>query len=280
MNGDLFAAMLAAHEAKDDRFYRLCEQNAQWIEDNWAEWTRASPADMARFRGDPAAMQRRGQFLLAIAQRLDLIGHRGPMDIMRGVTGGSPISRFEQALSDARQHAERGDHRACRATLLAAVHRLDGLTGADHLLVTGHVELALCAARTGDLGSAAQHIRTAREHERKAGDRYFSLTTRYFGAFTTHDDAEVVAVRGSIAHAQLLSDNGDFRASNTELESLLHRAGDYLGKVHGLLGLNHHLLGDRIKAQEHTTLALAECERRSDAAGIAVYTANLVAIRR
>lgn len=280
MADDLFGAMVKAYEAQDDWFFRLCEQNAQWIQDNWDEWSRTSPTDSTWSSNDPAGIQRRGDFLLTIAQCLDQIGYRGPMDQLLGITGDSPLVRNAHAMQIAHQHAEAGDHGGCRAALLTAIGHLDGLNGAERLLAGAHVQLALCSARTGDLRSAAHSIRVARELERRAGDLYFSATKLHFDALTTHDDAQISALRRSIAHAQLLSDNGEFLASNAELYPLLRRAGRYLGKVQGLLGLNHHMLGERAKAEEFTELALAECERRSDAAGIAIYTANLAAIRR
>lgn len=277
MNDELLQTMSAAFDANDDdRFYRLCDENAQWIEENWEEWSRASPEQMARFQTDADEMRRHGQFFFAVARRLDLVGHRGPMDRIRGVTGFSPVVRFDQALNLARQQAENGDHEACRATLRAALDDLTGLTGAEQMRAQAHVELALCAARMHDLTSAAEHIRTAREQERAAGDLYFPFTTPYFDTFTL---PELGPLRDAIAHAQLLSDNGDYAASNAELLPLLDGAGHYLAKVQGLLGLNHHRLGDQAKAEEFTSAALAQCERRGDATGVEIYTANLRTIR-
>jgi hypothetical protein len=265
------------------RFGLLCERNARWIENNWDVWTRGTPADVARFRDDPAAMQRRGYLIFQIARHLDLLGYRGPMDRMTGHTGPSPVARFQLGLDTARERAENGDHAACRAALADAIRQLDGTTGAESLMARGEVELALCLARLVDLESAEQHIRTARDRERDAGDLYFSVTAPYFDALTIAtmlDRSEIVAVRDTIAHAQVLSDNGEYAASNTELLPLARQAGRYTGKVNGLIGLNHYSLGDLLAAQEFTVTAIAACERAQDAAGVTIYTANLRAIRR
>lgn len=265
------------------RFGLLCERNARWIEDNWDVWTRGTPEDVARLRGDPAAMQRRGHLIFQIARHLDLLGYRGPMDRMTGDTGPSPVARFQQGLEAARERAENGDHEACRAALVTAIRQLDGTTGAESLMARGEVELALCLVRLGDLESAAQHIRTARDHERRAGDQYFTITAPYFDALTIAarpDRSEIVAVRDIIAHAQVLSDNGQYAASNTALLPLARQAGRYTGKVNGLIGLNHYSLGEFVAAQEFTVTAIAACEREQDAAGVTIYAANLRAIQR
>lgn len=277
MNDELFNEMTTAFDQKDDRFLRLCDENAQQVEDSWEAWTRSNPEEMARLQADPDALRRRGQFLFAVARHLDLTGRRGPLDRLLGITGSSPAVEFEQAMTLARQQAESGDREACRATLLDAIQALTEVTGAEQMRAKAYVELALCAARMDDLTAAAEHIRTAREHERAAGDLHFPFTATYFDALTR---PELAAIRTTIAHAQLLSDNGELLASNAELVPLLDNAGYYLAKVKGLLGLNHHLLGNQAEAEEFTSAALAECERRGDATGIAIYTANLQAIRR
>jgi tetratricopeptide (TPR) repeat protein len=278
MTDNLFDALATAD---DTTFARLCEENAQWLSDNWAEWSRVPPELLDRMRTDPAALQERGRLVFRVARQLDLIGHRGPMDHMRGSAGQSPIVRFENTLREASARAENGEHEACKALLLQAIERLAGNAGVEPLYVRGHVELALCCARLGDLRAAVDHASKARDFERKAGRVYVPASGPLLEALTVAlaADPSVVALRDAIAHAQRLSDLGEFAASNAELERLTD-SGAYAGKVYGLMGLNHFRLGDLPAARAWTTRALTECERTADHAGMTIYRTNLRAINR
>jgi hypothetical protein len=65
------------------------------------------------------------------------------------------------------------------------------------------------------------------------------------------------------------------------LGSITGTAGSrYLGKVHGLLGLNHFRLGERAEALRCAEPALAQCRAAGDYAGERIHEANLAEIRR
>ncbi|GAB3474191.1 hypothetical protein [Amycolatopsis cihanbeyliensis] len=282
MSDALFNALAAAHHSGDDlTFTRLCEENAQWIAANWVTWSRVPPELREQMKADPAQLQRSGQLVFRIAAELDLIGYRQPMDHMRGATGPSPVVRFENTVHEARQRAENGEHEECRSLLLDAIGELEGNAGAEAILAQGHVELAMADARLGDLPSAIDHLHTARDLEQRAGHVYHLTSASLLDAFTValRRDPETIAVRDTIAHAQMLSDIGQFAESNAELARLA-RSDHYLGKVYGLTGLNHFRLGDLAAAHDYTSRAVAECERAGDRAGVTIYTTNLRAIER
>jgi tetratricopeptide (TPR) repeat protein len=87
----------------------------------------------------------------------------------------------------------------------------------------------------------------------------------------------------TVAHATALAKNGDYLASTellapvaAEMEGAQGNVvDDYRAKVYGLLGTNAFHLGRPEEARRLTTLALEECRRTNDAAGVRTYTENL-----
>ncbi|MFE4337188.1 hypothetical protein ACFRQM_50120, partial [Streptomyces sp. NPDC056831] len=100
----------------------------------------------------------------------------------------------------------------------------------------------------------------------------------------TPDGRRLGACRDTLTHAQKLSDRAWFTESNQVLSRLLDEldtlpeeasARRFLGKLYGLMGLNHFHTGERDEARAWTRKALQECRRRGDRVGADVYAANL-----
>jgi hypothetical protein len=89
--------------------------------------------------------------------------------------------------------------------------------------------------------------------------------------------------RGTLARAIALSQNGDYDASNELLEplrvELVGAQGDVVDefrpKTFGTLGKNAFYLGRRQQAVNFMRMALDDCTRSGDAAGVRAYSENL-----
>lgn len=96
-------------------------------------------------------------------------------------------------------------------------------------------------------------------------------------------DNPIVQWSDQFSHASRLHETGQHLASIGVLNELFVDIegtrgpfiDDLITKMHGLLGTNHHSLGDRERARTHTQLALDSARRAGDAQGVRIYEENL-----
>jgi hypothetical protein len=86
------------------------------------------------------------------------------------------------------------------------------------------------------------------------------------------------ADRTAILRAQRLSDQGRFQDSNVILAAVLSAGGPsrrFRAKLLGLMGLNHHWLGEAEAALDCTRAAFRAATDAADRDGVRIYGASL-----
>ncbi|WDV49652.1 hypothetical protein PV963_04360 [Streptomyces coeruleorubidus] len=196
-----------------------------------------------------------------IARELDGLGHPAALRQLSGA--GEPGNPMEK-LHEAETLAEDGEFEATDVLLREELG--EGLAD-DGWVAIVHSRLATHAAKRNDLDTAIEHARRTHELTRRTGSPGAAraaevlddlLSAREIRRGTT-DGRRLGACREALTHAQRLSDRALFVESNRALLRLLDELDAYpedsparrfLGKLCGLLGLNHFHLGDRRRSKE------------------------------
>ncbi|GAA0531174.1 hypothetical protein GCM10011581_27960 [Saccharopolyspora subtropica] len=288
MRDQLFATYRRGDEPA---FLRLCQQNADVVVRCFDEWA-VVPEEI---RHDQQAVGTWGRTLVAIAQVLAALGHPGPMRRILPTGPENPLHRWADAYRRAQQRSELGEFAASSERLRALLADMAGASGSavDDLRAKILGLLGTNDLKQGRLADAIRYTEQAlRQCEANGDAEGVRIYTENLDAALvakavedrTPAAAQLVRAREAIAFAQHLSDTGRHQASNDVLDRLRgeldgdHAGARYLGKVHGLIGLNHFRLGDLAAARRHTERAIAECRRRADPVGVRIYTANLATI--
>lgn len=290
---DLWQRLYTAfHNGDQQTFIDLCRRNTDHIVTVFNDWAIA-PAEI---RHDQQAVEAYLRPLFAVAQVMEALGHPEPLQRLAPPGAQNPLARWMYRYQRAQQLSDAGDHAASSAELHALRADLDGATGSgvDDLLAKIAGLLGANAQRLGRIDEALAHTEEAFQRCRETGDlegvwiyreNLDTLSVAKEVADGTKAGRELTDTRDRLAFAQDLSDARRYAASNEVLRELLGSVGGtagarYLGKIHGLLGLNHFQLGEGAEAERCTELALAECRAAGDYAGERIYTANLAEIRR
>lgn len=290
----LFTAVLRGEERV---LVDLCRTYADVVVEQFGEWARV-PQEIRADQGQVATW---GRILVTIAEVMQALGHPQPMERLapRGVA--HPVNRWTYLFKRAQGQHEDGEFAAASAVLQELLAELEGAWGpfVDDLRAKAYGMLGANAMRVGTLEEAARYTERALQCCVEAGDRegqwiyaenLDALDAAREIGLSTPLGRQLARYRERIAYAQDLSDSRRHVASNDVLRELLDapdgaQAGDqagkrYLGKIYGLLGLNHFRLGDLAEARRFTELALEECRSRHDLVGERIYAANLEGIGR
>ncbi|MFS8101156.1 hypothetical protein LFM09_28935 [Lentzea alba] len=290
---DLWQRLYAAfHNGDQQTFIGLCQGNTEHVLRVFDDWA-VAPVEI---RHDPQAVNDYLRPLLAVAQVMEALGHPGPLHRLSPPGAESPFNRWMYAYQRAQQLSDAGEHTASTAELRTLLEDMRGATGTgvDEILAKVAGLLGTNALRLGQIDDALAHTGEALQRCRAMDDlegvwiyteNLDTLTVAKEIAGGTPAGRELTDTRDRLAFAQDLSDARRYSASNEVLHELLGTVigtagARYLGKIHGLLGLNHFRLGDRAEALRRTELALAECRARQDYAGERIYTANIAELRR
>lgn len=286
----LRALSVADRDGDHAGFSALCRRHAAELDADRGVWLSVPRELRESFRGNMEAMR---PFMLTaqrIARELDGLGHPAALRQLSGADEpGNPMEK----LHEADVLAENGEFEAADALLREELG--EGLAD-DGWVALIHSRLATHAAMRNDLDTAIDHACRAHELARRSGRGVARaaevlddlLTAREIRHGTT-DGRRLGACREALTHAQRLSDRALFVESNRALLRLLDELDAYpddsparrfLGKLCGLLGVNHFHLGDRDEARAWTRKALHECRLRGDRVGEEVYEANLKEIDR
>ncbi|MCP2250130.1 hypothetical protein [Lentzea aerocolonigenes] len=290
---DLWQRLFVAYHTGDEHtFIELCRTHAQTVVREFNGWA-VVPAEI---RADPQSINAYGSVLIATAQVLEALGHPEPMNRLNPQGAANPINAWNYAYQRAQHLHDAGEHAASTDELRSLLADVEGSSGpgVDELRAKISGLLGANAQRLGNVDEALEHTRDALRRCRELNDLegvwiYTENAETLFVAKEITDGTEtgreLAHTRDRLAFAQDLSDTRRYPASNDVLRELLTAvtgtAGTrYLGKIHGLLGLNHFNLGELDAASENTRLALAECRARQDYAGERIYAANLAEIER
>lgn len=290
---DLWQRLFIAYHTGDEQtFIDLCRTHAEIAVREFTGWA-VVPAEI---RTDPQSVEAYARVLIATAQVLEALGHPEPMNRLNPEGAANPINAWNYAYGRAEHLHEAGEHEASTDELRSLLADLEGSSGPDVDELRAKIAglLGANAQRLGNLDEALEHTRDALRRCRELNDIegvwiYTENAETLFVAKEITDGTEVgrelAHARDRLAFAQDLSDARRFPASNEVLRELLGTVtgtagARYLGKIHGLLGLNHFHLGQLGPAEEHTGQALSECRARQDYAGERIYTRNLAEIRR
>lgn len=278
------AALFAALSQQDSQtFARLCQKHWNTIVENFQYWARLPES----VRDDPQATNFWVQALINIAQYFQSQGQPELMYILAGDTADNPVVRWQDGLAEAQQLYEEGHYATSNDLLLRMLKEMEGATGSaiDNLHSKMYGSLGVNFFRLGDLEHAQHYTELALKECQRTGDQagieiYRENLQSVQAAFDERSGGRMVQVRTTIAQAQDLSDALNYQASNQLLKDLLkqHQADvlqDYLPKIYGLLGSNYFHLGEMVRAQENTELALQISRRNDDRAGVRVYQTNL-----
>jgi tetratricopeptide (TPR) repeat protein len=290
--GRVLRALSVADRAGDHGGFRaLCRRHAAELDADRDIWLRVPGELRESFRGNMDAMR---PFMLT-AQRIarELDGSGRPAALRRLAGADEPGNPLEK-IHEAEVLAEDGELEAADELLREQLAQ----GAADDVWVASiHSRLATHAAVRNDLDTAIEHARRAHELVRRTGHLGSAraaevlddlLTARELRRGTLHGH-RLAACREALTRAQRLSDRALFAESNRALSQLLDELNAYpeespalrfLGKLCGLMGLNHFHLGDRDAARAWTRRALHECRLRGDRLGEEVYEANLKEIDR
>ncbi len=274
-------------------FLRLCARHADTIDRAFRSWATVPEEIRAHNR----AVTDWANALAAIANALEALGNPGPWEVLNPPDSGFP--RWSTLFAEARELGEDAEFAASSARLRALLADMDGVTGpyVDDLAAKVYGMLGTNALHLDSLREAYEHTEEALRRCRASGDHegvviytenLDALDTLLQAGAGTLAGRELLDTRQRLAKAQGLSDTGRFTASNEFATRLYeevqgspaHAGSRYLGKICGLLGLNHFRLGDPAAAQRYTREALAHCEHRADRVGIRIYTENLKVIAR
>ncbi|WP_171169221.1 hypothetical protein [Streptomyces sp. I05A-00742] len=287
----LWALSVADRTGDDAGFRALCRRHAAELDARCDAWLRAPGELLDAMRRDMDAMRPYLRTVRRIASELDLLGRPGAERRMAGADApGNPLERIHEADV----LFEEGEFEAGEALLRDV---LDGIVAESALASGIHSRLADYALARDDLETAAEHARRAHGLALRAGEGRAEATAAVLDDLLTArelrrgtpDAQQLGACRETLTSAQKLSDRAWFAESNrvlrgllAELDTLPREASGrrFLGKLYGLMGLNHFHEGDRDRARRWTRRALNECRRRRDRVGVEVYTANLKEIGR
>jgi tetratricopeptide (TPR) repeat protein len=284
----LRALSVADRDGDHARFTALCRAHAAELDARRDEWLRAPEELRESFSRNINALR---PYLLTVhrlARELDLLDRPAALRQLSGGDGpANPLERFHEAEI----LAQDGEFDAADALLR------EQLGGDDRWVGVIYNRLAELAAMRDDLDTAVEYARRAHDLALRTGDRGAEtaawllddlLTAREL-RLGTSDGRQLGACRDTLTRAQQLSDRAWFEESNhvllrllDELDALPREASArrFLGKLCGLMGLNHFYAGERDEARAWTRKALEECRRRGDHAGEEVYVANLKEIDR
>ncbi|WP_371525138.1 hypothetical protein OG302_02560 [Streptomyces sp. NBC_01283] len=272
-------------------FSALCRQHASELDARRDEWLRVPEELREPLRRNTKAMLAYPQTIQRLARELDELGRP---DALRQLSGadlpGDPLGKIQEAEI----LAEDGEYEAADALLHAELAQ--GLSD-DVRRAAIHSRLVRNAAMQDDLDTAVDHARLAHDLALRSGDQGVEkaaavlddlLTARELRRGTL-DGRQLGACRETLTNAQQLSDRAWFAESNQVLLRLLDEldalpeeasARRFLGKLCGLMGLNHFHAGEHDEARAWTRKALQDCRRHEDHTGAEVYAANLKEIDR
>jgi hypothetical protein len=285
----LFAAVL---DEDEQLLVQLCWSHAEAIVEWFGEWARV-PEEL---RDDARTVESWVLALYTIAEVMHGLGHPQPMERLSPSGTANPVRRWTYMFSRAQDKHEEGEPFASTAILRDLLADMEGSRGpfAEELQTKVYGLLGANAMRLGEIPDAVRYTEQALQRCVASGDHEGEwIYTENLDTVVTADEIQrgtaagrqLARCRERIAYAQDLSDAGRHPASNDvlgelrhEVDSDFHAGRRYLGKIYGLLGLNHFRLGSLPTARRYTELALTECRRRRDLVGDSVYTANLKAI--
>jgi hypothetical protein len=299
VNGDrttlrdvVFAAVVRGEERL---LVELCRTHAVAIVEQFSEWARV-PEEL---RTDQRAIARWGQVLITVAEVMRSLGHPEPMERLSPQGTAHPFDKVRYLMSRAQQKHEDGEFATSSTLLHEVLAEMDGWRGpfVDDLRAKAYGMLGANAVRLDAVPEAVRYTERALQCCIEIGDLegqwiYSENLEAVYAAreirLGTPLGRQLMHYRERISYAQDLSDARLYVASNGVLRELLTEFGGaegdgevgkhYLGKIYGLLGLNHFRLGALSDARRFTEQALAECRLRGDLVGERIYAANLEGI--
>jgi hypothetical protein len=281
----LFDAIL---RGDDDSLLALCNQYQAAIAQFFPTWTTVPP----ELRGDEQAVRVWAHCLMTLAELFDA---NGIPDLMERLTGrdDNPLLRWQDTYAQADALASSGRYEDSTRLLSSMLDELGGAQGSavDEIRPKVYGLLGSNAFHVGDLGEAERLTGLALEDCRRSGDhdgvRTYTENIRVLHAAAAAEAGDepsrrLLRIRAALARAQDLSDQARYDRSNSVLHDVLTEitaaadgpGADLRAKALGLLGLNHHRLGNHARAVEFTTAALDESRFRGDDHGVRVYTLN------
>ncbi|MFI9599794.1 hypothetical protein ACIHCX_07915 [Streptomyces sp. NPDC052043] len=300
MNGDRMAlrdnVFAAVFRGEERLLVELCRNYAGSIIEQFDEWAKVPE----EYRTDQRLVAHWGQVLVTVAEVMQALGYPQPMERLAPRGTANPLRKLSHLMHRAQQKHEDGEFAASSEVLHELLAEMDGWQGpsVDDLRAKAYGTLGANSVRLDAIPEAVRYTERALQCCTEIGDLEGqwiyaeNLETVYAAQeirLGTPLGRQLMRYRERISYAQDLSDTRRYVASNDVLCELLEdsdRAGAdedvgkrYLGKIYGLLGLNHFRLGVLPEAQRFTERALAECRLHGDLVGERIYAANLEGIR-
>jgi tetratricopeptide (TPR) repeat protein len=224
------ALFAAAGDAQ--RLERLARTNQSAVLEHFRSWQRVPEA----IRSDPAAVQGYVQAMIAIAQLFATkLGHPELMEALSGPPDSNPLTRWQSALRQAREHIEALRYPEAQAILTDALIDSRGLSGSgvDSYLPITHGFLGECHFHAGALDKAIPHFEQALSLCEKTGD--VEGIAAYLGSlFEAHRyaaHAEPAAGYGERMAALLESQGAGQDAARWRTRARIVRAGEPLNRL-------------------------------------------------
>ncbi|OLZ65520.1 hypothetical protein AV521_31115 [Streptomyces sp. IMTB 2501] len=293
LRDDVFAAVFRGEEGL---LVELCRTYADAIVEQFDEWARVPE----EYRADQRLVAQWGQALVTVAEVMQILGHSQPMERLAPRGTAHPFSKLRYLMHRAQQKHEDGEFAASSAVLHELLAEMAGWQGpsADDLRAKTYGMLGANSVRLDAIPEAVRYTERALQCCIETGDRegQWIYAENLEAVYTAQEirlatplGRRLMRYRERISYAQDLSDTRRYVASNDVLCELLDESDGaeadeevgkrYLGKIYGLLGLNHFRLGALPEARRFTERALAECHLRGDLVGERIYAANLQGIR-
>ncbi|WP_326650830.1 hypothetical protein [Streptomyces sp. NBC_01750] len=292
LRDDVFAAAVRGEERL---LVELCRTYAGAIVEQFDEWARV-PEEC---RTDQRLVAPWGQVLVTVAEVMQILGYPQPMERLAPQGTAHPLSKLRYLMRRAQQQHEDGEFAASSAVLHELLAGIDGWQGpsVDDLRAKAYGMLGANSVRLDAIPEAVRYTERALQCCIETGDRegQWIYAENFEAVYAAQEirlgtplGRQLMRYRERISYAQDLSDTRRYVASNDVLCELLdesdgaeadEKAGKrYLGKIYGLLGLNHFRLDALPEARRFTERALAECRLREDLVGERIYAANLETI--
>ncbi len=267
-----------AMQGHADRVATMCQTHPKSILDQFESWLTVPEP----LRDDEDAVRSYANAVIQIAQVLKQLGYPRALALFENRPS-NPIQRLYRTFRSAGEHADASNFIASSQLLEGLLVELGTMRGPVVADIKPKV-LGMLAANLFKTGALVE----ARAMNQRALDECIALGDRagieaYTQNFTAIDLAAATD-RGpvdDIARAQALSDLGRYEASIAILEALpLDQPSLWPSRAMGLIGANHHWLGNAETARRWTQRALDHAIAMKDIAAERTYRFNLEVIAR